>query len=294
MHSRILSCFLFVGLICFSAFSARGQTITAARAPGQIVVAAVTGSVFSIRDGVSSKLSKGGAITMGDVIETAESSTVLLAFSNGSTITLGAKSRLEITKYLQTPLSKQIALASMTEEPEGTTSETELDLKRGELIGNVKTLNKNAADPSSYTVRTPVGAAGIRGTIFRVVYRPTSDGKAFFSVTTSEGRVEVFSGVISTPAFVGMSEEIEISVDIDPTTGALLSPPVIVTPTAASTATLTEISAIVSSTVASLQEIIISSGSTAAPSGTTEEEPTSTPGATQPNNDTTPGDGKTT
>ena len=50
------------------------------------------------------------------------------------------------------------------------TSVTKLNLTRGELVGRVVHLNVDKG--SEFTVRTPVGAAGIRGTIFRIIFRP--------------------------------------------------------------------------------------------------------------------------
>lgn len=60
------------------------------------------------------------------------------------------------------------------------------------MVGNVKTLN-HAAE-SMFSVSTPAGAAGIRGTTFRIVYRPTGNGQAFnYQLSTSEG-VVIFEG----------------------------------------------------------------------------------------------------
>ena len=76
------------------------------------------------------------------------------------------------------------------------TSTTKLNLSKGELVGKVVHLNVDKG--SEFTVQTPVGAAGIRGTTFRIIFRPGPDGKAFFSVTTADGRV-VFTGITSRP-----------------------------------------------------------------------------------------------
>src|SRR5690606_6455820 len=117
--------------------------------------------------------------------------------------------------------------AEMTEEP--SVSRTKLNLTRGELVGNVKTLRKEQG--SSFTVQTPAGAAGIRGTTFRIVFRPDGTGRAFFTLTTLEGEVgfSTVTGTVDAPqALVANSQEVVVEVDVDDTTGEVT----IVTPIA--------------------------------------------------------------
>jgi len=66
---------------------------------------------------------------------------------------------------------------------------------------------------SSYSIKTPVGAAGIRGTTFRIVFRPSSDGKAFtFTLSTGEGKV-LFTGTTqATGTGVDVSEKQEVAI----------------------------------------------------------------------------------
>ncbi|HEY5080209.1 MAG TPA: hypothetical protein VII43_10190, partial [Opitutaceae bacterium] len=66
---------------------------------------------------------------------------------------------------------------------------------------------------SEFTVQTPVGAAGIRGTTFRIIFRPGPDGKAFFSVVTTDGRV-VFRGVTSTPVNIPAGTKVVVTFDV--------------------------------------------------------------------------------
>ena len=119
-------------------------------------------------------------------------SSVVLVFANGSTVRVGNESRLEIKEFMMDPLQTDIPnVAALTSEP--TVSRTNLRLEFGEMVGNVKTLNRAAG--SNFSVSTPAGAAGIRGTTFRIVYRPTGDGQAFnFTLSTSEG-VVLFEGM---------------------------------------------------------------------------------------------------
>ncbi len=64
--------------------------------------------------------------------------------------------------------------------------ETQLDLKNGRILGNVKKL----ADASKYEVKTPVGVAGIRGTEYDI---------------SANGTVHVISGVVQV-VYVDMSD----------------------------------------------------------------------------------------
>ncbi len=150
------------------------------------------------------------------VITTGPDSHVILVFSNGATINLKAGSELNIKTFRQDPFEGAYDPNTAKEEPEGF-SRTEIFLREGELIGNVKKLR----DQSQFTVATPAGAAGIRGTTFRVVFRPSGTGQAFFSVTTLEGDVAVTTseGTVDAPISVLDSEEVAIVVEVDDETG---------------------------------------------------------------------------
>jgi hypothetical protein len=78
---------------------------------------------------------------------------------------------------------------TVTEEP--TTSVTRLNLKNGEVVCNVKKLHTKGPGGSSFEVKTPVGAAGIRGTTFSVRFIPAADGsgKGTCALSVTEGEV---------------------------------------------------------------------------------------------------------
>jgi len=121
------------------------------------------------------------------------------------------------------PLQTDIPnVAALTNEP--TVSRTNLRLEFGEVVGNVKTLNRAAG--STFSVSTPAGAAGIRGTTFRIVYRPTGDGQAFnYTLSTSEG-VVLFEGTTpdGTAAAVNVPrrQEIVLVATINPATNSIV------------------------------------------------------------------------
>lgn len=170
---------------------------------GLIKAARVQGQVFRIAaDGSRSELKNGDRVTETDTVATENGASVVLVFQNGSTVRVAPSSRLKIEEFKMDPLGEGIDLSKMTEEP--APSQTKLDLAFGEIVGDVKKLKGS----SNYNIKTPVGAAGIRGTIYRIVFRPTGDGKAFnFQVTTAEGLV-VFEGTTA-----GSNQQVEVPAD---------------------------------------------------------------------------------
>jgi hypothetical protein len=196
-------------------------------------VAKVTGMATAVKDGNTIILKNGTELTQGYVVNTGKNSSVVLAFSNGATLNLAADTSLAIDEFTQDPFAEDQSVSKLTSEP--TTSKTKLNLSRGELVGNVKKLNYDAG--SSFSIQTPVGAAGIRGTTFRIIFRPDGTGKAFFSLTTLEGNVVLAAGTVNLPTETSVpdNKEVEgmIDVNVDAVTGAVTvavgsSPPVVV------------------------------------------------------------------
>jgi hypothetical protein len=212
-----------------------------AKIAGIITAKLVTGAV-TVQDNVTKTprpLQEKDQVQVGDTVITGKSrnSGVVLVFSNGATVTLKADSELNIQEFLQEEWNTSLNVAEMTAEPSAST--TNLHLARGELIGTVAKLNKEKG--SSFNVQTPVGAAGIRGTTFRVVFRPdpANPGHYTFSVSKPEGNVDVTlqggTGTISAP--VSVADNREIVVDVQGTVNAITgqitvtAPPQIVTQT---------------------------------------------------------------
>lgn len=154
------------------------------------------------------------------VVTGAGESSAILVFANGSTVRIGNNSRLEIREFMMDPLQADVAnVAALTNEP--TVSRTNLRLEFGEVVGNVKTLNRAAG--STFSVSTPAGAAGIRGTTFRIVYRPTGNGQAFnFQLSTSEG-VVMYEGTTQLPAAVQvpLGQEMSVVAQVDSATNTI-------------------------------------------------------------------------
>jgi hypothetical protein len=210
---------------------ARAQSGTAAgaRVAGHIVAARVVGTVYAtnVTTGVQTTLEEKRVLSQNYVVTTTAGASVILLFSNGSSLSLGSDSTLSIDEYLQEPLEKELKAADLTEEP--TTSVTKLNLLRGELVGQVKKIHEDRG--SSFTVNTPVGAAGIRGTTFRIVYRPTASGRTFFTLSTAEGRVLYEAPLSRAVASVPTGQEISVAIEVqvNPATGtvSVVAPPVV-------------------------------------------------------------------
>lgn len=195
----------------FCAFVAIALSLNAAAqtAAGQIKAAKVEGQVFKLAaNGTSTPLKNGELLTETDTVTTGKGASMVLVFMNGSSVKLGADSRLAIDEFKMDPLAADINASTLKAEP--SVSKTTLNLAYGEMVGDVKKLNTS----SSYSIKTPVGAAGIRGTIYRIVFRPSANGKAFFTISTAEGKV-VMLGVTTQEIPVDAGKEVVVEIDTD-------------------------------------------------------------------------------
>jgi hypothetical protein len=214
---KILSGLLLACL--FSVLAIRAEAQGAAR----IVVARVRGEVFVTvkATSVRTQVSDNAEVSQGSIVTTAKEASCVLVFSNGATINLGTDSVLDIEQYTQDPFSTPVNAATITEEP--SKSNTKLSLTRGELVGKVAKLKKDQG--STFTVATPVGAAGIRGTVFRIVFRPDGNGKVAFAFTVQVGEVEVTlaSGTVNGPVSLVAGKEIsgDAAITVDSVSGVV-------------------------------------------------------------------------
>jgi hypothetical protein len=209
----------------------QAQSAAAAMVAGLIKASNVRGDVrkVNLTSKAEAPLRNGDTLVQDNAIVTGSGeSSAVLVFANGSTVRVGRDSRVEIKQFLMDPLEADIAdVAALTREP--TKSQTDLRLEYGEVVGNVKTLNHAAG--STFSVSTPAGAAGIRGTTFRIVYRPTGNGQAFnFQLSTSEG-VVVYAGTSTvgrSEVSVPVGREVAFTAQINPVDNSIvISPPTI-------------------------------------------------------------------
>jgi hypothetical protein len=199
-------------------------------ASGQIKAARVQNEVIKqAADGTKSPVKNGDDLSETDIVITGVNSSVVMLFANGASIKLGAETRMAIEEFKMDPLEKETKASEMKGKGEPTKSKTALNLSYGEMVGDVEKLNPS----STYSIKTPVGAAGIRGTTFRIVFRPTSDGKAFtFTLSTGEGLV-LFTGVTQatgTGVNVPKDQEVAITGEISATGQITITSPVTTQP----------------------------------------------------------------
>jgi len=278
---------------------APAPTPTPAAAPAKIagiITAKLVKGTVTVQDNVTKTprpLQENDQVKAGEIVITGKSrdSGVVLVFSNGATVTLKDDSELNIEEFLQDTWDTSLNVSEMTAEPSAST--TKLHLARGELIGKVAKLNKEKG--SSFNVQTPVGAAGIRGTTFRVVFRPdpANPGHYTFTISKPEGEVNVTmqnaTGTASAPVSVGDNREIVVDVQgtVNPTTGQITvtAPPQVVTQSIPAV-TAAAISTAAVQAVQAAQEVVIPP----APPPTTPTAPTTptTPTTPTDNTPTTP------
>lgn len=177
---------------------------------GKVIVASVVGDVEAVRPISAEPLKLKGKDVIGEnhTVKVGTASATTLVFSNGATISLQQKSKLVISEFLQDPFSTPYVMEMETAEP--TVSTTKLNLVEGEMVCKVKKLSTD--EGSSFTVDTPVGAAGIRGTIFAITFQPDTDGsgtgKYVLSVTEGVVSITDSNGNVS---LITAGREIEIS-----------------------------------------------------------------------------------
>jgi FecR protein len=244
---------------------------TPARVKGQIIAARVQGHVVAISktDNSSRDLHDGDKVTDQTTVVTSPGASVILVFSNGATVDVAADSNLDIELFEQDPFSSDIKMADLKQETG--TSTTKMNLTKGELVGKVVHLNVDKG--SEFTVQTPVGAAGIRGTTFRIVFRPGRDGKAFFVITTADGTV-VFRGTTSGPISVPAGKQVVATFNYTAPSGNSTGTTPAATPTATVTTSDTspaeesQITTVVQQFLGATTPVVFPTGGGATPNGT--------------------------
>jgi len=119
-------------------------------------------------------------------VETTPKNTVELILSNGSTLIVSPDTLLEVKTFRQVVSSLIVEGEYQKLDKEPSPSITEIEVIRGKVIGEVRKLNPQ----SSYTIKTPVGVARIRGTIYSVEFADNGKGTGSLSVGCIRGSVE--------------------------------------------------------------------------------------------------------
>jgi hypothetical protein len=272
MKTKLLSWMLICGLVLLLTVPAQAATT---RNVGRIVAAKVQGTVTALNkaDNTRRQLHNNDTVSQGYIVTTGPKSSVILIFANGASVNLGEDSIIGIDEFLMEPTEGKSAASK--EEP--STSVTKLTLTRGEFIGNVKHLHREQG--SSFEITTPVGAAGIRGTTFRIVFVPDSSGKLTYTLSTSEG-VVLLTGINGTQSPVPAGKEVRASFDVAPGTTTIV-------PGSLQISGVGDMSAETQAVIAKAVSEIVEANAPATPANSGN-----TPGAITPASQTTPGDGK--
>jgi hypothetical protein len=142
-------------------FSQQADTL---ESKGAIIIASLEGQVTVVNNTTleplpSSQVKAGGLLFDGHTVKTGPASKIILLLSNGTVSTIKSDSALNIKKFTQEKFDpKGKKLSEMKGEP--SSSQTVMDLELGDMVFDVKKLDKR----SSFNIESPVGTAGIRGT----------------------------------------------------------------------------------------------------------------------------------
>lgn len=175
-------------------------------APGTYRAASVKGSAqwFNPKTSETLPLVSDQELVEGAVITTGEGGGLTLVFASGATATIGEKSEVTVSKFEQQTFD---AATVNYRKGEPSVSATEIKLVKGSITSRVSKLRTE----SSYVVKTPIGAAGVRGTSFRVSYDPQAKK---LNVETAEGKVSFFTiSNVEIPVEGGKDIEIKFEVD---------------------------------------------------------------------------------
>jgi hypothetical protein len=139
---------------------------------GSVIVIQTKGLVEAISP-TGSKLKepvvRGSVLPEGYSIKTNLFSESVLLLSNGTTATIQENSVFKLIEFKQAPFDAQNqSFGQLENEP--STSTVSIEMEIGSLVVQTKKLNKT----SSFSIQTPTGTAGIRGTQFQLASRPNT------------------------------------------------------------------------------------------------------------------------
>ena len=131
---------------------------------GAIIIANIVGQVEVVNNAnqiplPAEKVRTGGVLFDGHTISAKKGSKAILLMSSGTILTVRENSTINLKKFAQEPFQPgETKLSELKAEP--SPSETVVEVEAGDLIFNIKKLDKN----SNFDIESPLGTAGIRGT----------------------------------------------------------------------------------------------------------------------------------
>ncbi len=195
---QLFRCFAFIGLFVVLPFSVFAQN-------GSVIVIQTKGVVKAISPQGTRLIEpvvRGSVLPVGFGIETGLFSESILLFSNGTTATVMENSKVKLLKFEQAPFEAQgNSFGQLRAEP--STSQVSLDMEVGSLVVQTKKLKKS----SSFSINTPTGTAGIRGTQFQMAMSPNTGLK----LDVAESQVAFTPAGQNQPVVVGPGKGLDAS-----------------------------------------------------------------------------------
>ena len=145
---------------------------------------------------------RGSVLPVGYSIKTGLFAESTLLLSNGTTAILQENSKLRLDKFEQAPFDAKAGSFSQIQ-AEPSTSQVSIDMEIGSLVVQTKKLNK----ASSFSISTPVGTAGIRGTQFQMAMSPNTGMK----LDVAESQVAFTPAGQAQPVVVGPGKGLDAS-----------------------------------------------------------------------------------
>jgi hypothetical protein len=137
-------------ILCVLILSASFVTVVEAQEKNIGFLKSSEGTVAVIRAGVEHSVEPGQLLFATDTVVTGPLSSAGIVFQDGTVLTLGAATSIEVKGYLFNPKEEQYGF--------------ELYMKKGEVIYSSGKLGKLA--PEKVNVKTPRATVGVRGTRF--------------------------------------------------------------------------------------------------------------------------------
>jgi len=164
--------------LAFGALAQESQMV-----PGHIRAIKVDGTAWQTigSQGQRQRLKEGDFLIQGNAVITSNDARVILLFQNGSTVDLQPGTKFSVDQFLIDPFdAEKIDYRTIRKEPSRST--TKLRVDDGTITAKVAKLKP----ASAYNIVTPLGTAGIRGTVVTV---SVNRNAATFVVT--QGMIQV-------------------------------------------------------------------------------------------------------
>jgi hypothetical protein len=172
---------------------------------GSVIVIQTKGLVEAISpNGAKLKepVVRGSVLPEGYSIKTNLFSESVLLLSNGTTATIQENSVFKLIEFTQKPFDAQNqSFGQLENEP--STSQVSIEMEIGSLVVQTKKLNKT----SSFSIRTPTGTAGIRGTQFQLASSPNTG----MQLDVAESQVAFTPAGQNQPVIVGPGRGLDSS-----------------------------------------------------------------------------------